>query len=75
MKKIGFTGQCPNGDLSALTKQIKMGKEAFYNQLEMPLSEAYKYTSEVMSEHMMALDAREGFSAFLEKRTPNRKNK
>ena len=54
---------------------VKIGKEAFYRQLEMPLSEAYKYTSEVMSENMMTLDAKEGISAFLEKRIPNWKNK
>ena len=60
---------------SKSNKVVKIGKEAFYKQLEMPLSEAYKYTSEVMSENMMALDAREGISAFLEKRTPNWKNK
>ena len=54
---------------------IKIGKKAFYKQLEMPLSEAYKYTSEAMSENMMAVDAREGISAFLEKRIPNWKNK
>ena len=52
-----------------------MGKEAFYKQLEMPLDEAYKYTSKVMCENMLALDAQEGISAFLEKRTPNWKNK
>ena len=54
---------------------IKIGKQAFYKQLEMPLNEAYKYTSEVMSENMLALDAKEGISAFLEKRVPNWKNK
>ena len=41
----------------------------------MPLSEAYKHASEVMSENMMALDAKEGIAAFLEKRIPNWKNK
>jgi enoyl-CoA hydratase/carnithine racemase len=56
-------------------KIIKIGKEAFYKQLEMPLDEAYKYTSKVMCENMMTLDAREGISAFLEKRIPNWKNK
>jgi len=60
---------------SKSNKVVKIGKEAFYKQLEMPLSEAYKYTSEVMSENMMALDAKEGISAFLEIRTPNWKNK
>jgi len=60
---------------SKSNKVVKIGKEAFYKQLEMPLSEAYKYTSEVMSENMMALDAKEGIAAFLEKRIPNWKNK
>ena len=60
---------------SKSNKVVKLGKEAFYKQLEMPLSEAYKYTSEVMSENMMVLDAKEGIAAFLEKRIPNWKNK
>ena len=54
---------------------IKIGKKAFYKQLEMPLKSAYKYTSKVMAENAMALDAKEGISAFLEKRNPNWKNK
>ena len=54
---------------------IKIGKKAFYRQLEMPLKKAYKYTSKVMTENMMTLDAREGISAFLEKRKPNWQNK
>ena len=60
---------------SKSTRVVKIGKKAFYKQLEMPLEEAYKYTSEIMSENMMTLDATEGISAFLEKRTPNWKNK
>ena len=54
---------------------IKIGKKAFYKQLEMPLSRAYNYTSKVMTENAMYLDAKEGISAFLEKRKPNWKNK
>ena len=54
---------------------IKIGKKAFYKQLEMPLKKAYKYTSKVMTENMMKLDAREGISAFLEKRKPYWQNK
>ena len=54
---------------------VKIGKKAFYKQLEMPLDEAYKYTSKVMTENMMTLDAKEGISAFLEKRKPKWKNK
>ena len=54
---------------------IKIGKEAFYKQLEMPLRKAYAYTSKMMTMNMMALDAKEGISAFLEKRKPIWKNK
>ena len=60
---------------SKSNKVLKIGKEAFYKQIEMPLDKAYKYTSKVMCENMMTLDAREGISAFLEKRKPNWKNK
>ena len=48
----------------------KIGKEAFYNQLEMNLADAYAYTSKVMTENMMARDAEEGINAFVEKRAP-----
>ncbi|MGN6573088.1 MAG: enoyl-CoA hydratase [Pseudolabrys sp.] len=66
------------GEAVALAKQIaskssytlKVGKEAFYRQLELPLSEAYAYASEVMTENMMARDAEEGICAFIEKRDP-----
>ena len=54
---------------------VKIGKKAFYKQLEMPLNKAYKYTSNIMTKNMMALDAKEGISAFLEKRNPYWKNK
>jgi enoyl-CoA hydratase/carnithine racemase len=47
---------------------VKIGKEAFYRQLEMPLADAYSYASEVMVENMLARDAEEGISAFIEKR-------
>ena len=60
---------------SKSTKIVKIGKKAFYRQLEMPLDDAYKYTSKIMCENMMMLDAKEGISAFLEKRIPNWKNK
>jgi enoyl-CoA hydratase/carnithine racemase len=53
---------------SALT--LKIGKQAFYRQLEMPLADAYNYASEVMVENMLARDAEEGISAFIEKREP-----
>jgi enoyl-CoA hydratase/carnithine racemase len=49
---------------------IGIGKAAFYRQLELPLAEAYRYASEVMTENMMARDAEEGICAFIEKRDP-----
>ena len=49
---------------------MKIGKEAFYRQLEMTLADAYRYTSEVMVENMLARDAEEGIGAFIEKRSP-----
>ena len=54
---------------------IKIGKRTFYNQLEMPLKKAYSYTSKMMTQNMMAMDAKEGISAFLEKRKPKWKNR
>lgn len=53
---------------SALT--VKIGKEAFYRQIEMKLADAYSYVSEVMVENMLARDAEEGINAFIEKRQP-----
>ncbi len=52
------------------TSTVKIGKKAFYKQVEMSISDAYNYTSEVMVQNMLELDAHEGISAFLEKRLP-----
>ena len=49
---------------------LKLGKEAFYRQLEMDLADAYAYTAEVMVENMLARDAEEGIGAFIDKREP-----
>lgn len=49
---------------------LKVGKQAFYQQAEMPLAEAYSYAAQVMTENMLARDAEEGIGAFLEDRTP-----
>jgi len=54
---------------------VKLGKEAFYRQLEMGISDAYAYAGEVMVQNMMARDAAEGISAFLEKRAPRWDNR
>ena len=53
---------------SALT--VKIGKEAFYRQLEMNLADAYAYAAHTMVENMLARDAEEGIGAFIEKRSP-----
>ena len=53
------------------TLTLKIGKEAFYKQFEMNLSDAYKYTSRVMTENTLKNDAKEGIDSFLEKRDPN----
>ncbi|HEX3432269.1 MAG TPA: enoyl-CoA hydratase [Rhizomicrobium sp.] len=49
---------------------VKIGKEAFYRQLEMPLAEAYDYASTVMTKNMLAAEAEEGIGAFIDKRPP-----
>ena len=87
-KEIGLINDCftkskLNSETFKIAKKIstksnltiKIGKQAFYKQLEMPLKKAYSYTSKVMTTNMMAMDAKEGISAFLEKRRPVWKNK
>jgi enoyl-CoA hydratase/carnithine racemase len=54
---------------------VKLGKSAFYRQIEMSLADAYRYAAEVMTENMMACDAEEGIGAFIEKRQPNWQDK
>ncbi|ABC22956.1 enoyl-CoA hydratase [Rhodospirillum rubrum] len=49
---------------------LAIGKEAFYQQIELPLDEAYAYASAVMTRNMQTKDAAEGIDAFLEKRPP-----
>jgi enoyl-CoA hydratase/carnithine racemase len=49
---------------------VKLGKDAFYRQLEMGIVDAYHHATEVMVKHMLARDAEEGISAFVEKRQP-----
>lgn len=49
---------------------VAIGKEAFYRQLELPLSAAYDYASEVMTRNLMEADAEEGICAFIDKREP-----
>ena len=67
------------GETRALAEQIaaklagavRLGKRAFYDQLEMPLADAYDYTGRVMTENMMRSDTGEGIAAFLDNRPPD----
>ena len=87
-KEIGLINDCfskskLNNEVLKIAKKIasksnltiKIGKRTFYQQLEMPLRKAYAHTSKMMTLNMMALDAKEGISAFLEKRKPKWKNR
>lgn len=50
---------------------LKIGKRAFYDQINLPLDQAYDLTAAVMVENMLWRDTDEGIAAFLEKRTPD----
>jgi len=53
-----------------LGSAVRIGKRAFYDQIQMPLDQAYRFTGEVMVENMLDRDTAEGISAFIEKRDP-----
>lgn len=53
-----------------LAVAVKIGKEAYYRQLEMPLAEAYEYTGKAIVDNMLSRDTEEGIAAFLDKRDP-----
>ena len=53
---------------------IAMGKKSFYRQSEMPLTDAYDFTSAEMVRNLTLNDGNEGISSFLEKRDPNWSN-
>jgi enoyl-CoA hydratase/carnithine racemase len=50
---------------------IKIGKRAFYDQIEMPVEAAYAHAGAVMVENMLFRDTEEGIAAFLGKRDPD----
>lgn len=52
-------------------RTLKIGKEAFYRQAEMPLDDAYRYAASVMVENMLDAESEEGIGAFLQKRAPH----
>lgn len=56
---------------SKLGSAVKIGKQAFYTQLQMSTEDAYAYTGDVMVKNMALEDTDEGVKAFLEKRDPD----
>ena len=87
-KEIGLINDCfPKNKLNSKVLEvakvisaksnlsIKIGKKAFYKQINMTLPEAYDYASSVMVENMLKFDAKEGIDAFIDKRHPNWKDK
>lgn len=49
---------------------LKVGKQAFYHQIDLPQAQAYESMREVMASNAITCDAQEGMKAFLEKRSP-----
>ena len=54
-----------------LTAAVKIGKRAFYDQIEMTRADAYAHAAAVMVENMLWRDTEEGIAAFLDKRPPD----
>jgi len=80
VRELGLVNRVvPDGDLEATSREmaqiivskspaaVRVGKEAFYRQAEMPLEEAYAYAGRVMAENMMARDTEAGIRAFINK--------
>src|SRR6266446_2985398 len=57
---------CRIAEASDLT--VAIGKQAFYTQVDLDQPKAYSYAKEIMTMNLMAADAQEGITAFLEKR-------
>jgi enoyl-CoA hydratase/carnithine racemase len=56
--------------LSRSPAAIRLGKETFYRQVDLPLEAAYDVASEAMACNALLEDAAEGMDAFLQKRPP-----
>lgn len=49
---------------------VKIGKRAFYEQIDLPQREAYRAMAQTMASNAVTHDAQEGMTAFLERREP-----
>lgn len=65
------TRQLADTVAAKLTAAVRIGKRAFYDQMGLPLAEAYSHTGAVMVENMLWRDTEEGIAAFIEKRAPD----
>jgi len=54
---------------------LALGKQSFYSQAALEETQAYRYAQEMMSLNAMSEDAREGISAFMQKRPPKWKGR
>lgn len=70
-KLAEHTAELANILAGKLAKAVKIGKHAFYEQIEMPLEQAYAYTGDVMVQNMMIRETEEGIAAFIDKRPPS----
>jgi hypothetical protein len=50
---------------------LGIGKQHFYQQIDMPERQAYHYAKELMASQALWPEAIEGFSASIEKREPH----
>lgn len=54
-----------------LGSAVRVGKQAFYDQVDLSLADAYALTGDVMVENMLNAQTSEGITAFIEKRAPD----
>jgi enoyl-CoA hydratase/carnithine racemase len=60
---------------SASRYTVSLGKQAFYAQVDLDQPAAYGFARDTMTRNALAEDAREGISAFLDKREPEWKGR
>ena len=54
-----------------LATTVRIGKRAFYDQLDLPVADAYALTRAAMVENLLTTETEEGMAAFIDKRPPD----